>query len=116
MVCSVMEGTERVAEITLPSRASIATLTSRRSHSYTIGSCENDNWGCPQPKQPAKRRVISIFFYEEDDDGVQFLHDDVVVIIMNMKNYDVHRILINYGSSACVLYFDALLKIGMSPE
>lgn len=34
----------------------------------------------------------------EDSQGVQFLHNDVVVVTLNMENYDVRYILIDYRS------------------
>lgn len=66
------------------------------------------------PKQLAKKRAMPIVF--EEDDGVQLPHNDAIVITLNVKNYDVHRILISNGSSTDILYYDALLKIGISPE
>lgn len=60
--------------------------------------------------------AISIIFVEEDNQGVQFLHNDVVVVILKIENHDVRHILIDNGSLANVLYYDALLKMGMSPD
>lgn len=45
-------------------------------------------------------------FIKKDNDGVQFLQNDVVLVMLNIENYDVCRILINNGSSAYVLYYD----------
>lgn len=59
---------------------------------------------------------MPIVFFKKDYDDVQFPHNDVVIITLNMENYDIHRILVNNGSSTDVLYYDALLKIGISPE
>lgn len=59
---------------------------------------------------------MPIVFFKEDDDGIQFLHDDVVVITLNIKNFDVHLILIDNGSSTKVMYFIIFLKMGMSSE
>lgn len=57
-----------------------------------------------------------IIFLEESDQGVQFFHNDAVVVNLNMENYDVHYILIDNESSDDILYFDALTKIGITPN
>lgn len=57
---------------------------------------------------------MPVTFIEEDDNGVVFSHNDAVIMILNMKNYDVHCILIDNKSSTIILYFDALVKLGIS--
>lgn len=57
-----------------------------------------------------------ITFTKEDNQGVQFLYNDVVILTLNVKNYDVHCILIDNGSSIDVLYYNTLQKIGISPN
>ena len=55
---------------------------------------------------PPKRQRIeeSITFTEEDARGVQFLHNDAVVVSLIIANYDVRRILVDNGSSADILF------------
>lgn len=100
-----------MTKIALTSQTCIASPTSRKGQSHTIEKREDDNWGYPQPKKLAKRHAAPIVFSKEDDNGVQFLHDDVMVITLNIRNYDIHYILINNRSLANVLYFDELLKM-----
>ena len=45
-----------------------------------------------------------ITFTKEDAREVQFSHNDVVVVILNIINYDVCRILIDNGSFADVFF------------
>ena len=61
---------------------------------------------------PPKRQKIeeSITFTEEDAQGVQFSHNDVVVVSLNIANYDVRRILVDNGSSADILFYDAFSR------
>ena len=49
---------------------------------------------------PLKRQKVEepIAFTEEDAQGVQFPHNDAVVVSLNIANYDVRRILIDNGS------------------
>lgn len=57
-----------------------------------------------------------IVFSEEDDDSIQFLHDDSIDVTLIIKNYNIYHVLIDNGSSVNFLYFDELLKTGMSLE
>lgn len=93
-----MERAERAAKVTMICRTSIAAPTFKRRQPHTIRKHENDNETCCQLAQSVKKHTMPIVFSEEDD-GVQFLHDDAVVIL-NVGNYNVHRILIDNGSSA----------------
>lgn len=65
-------------------------------------------------KLPTKRQAMPIIFAKEDNKGVVFPNNNVAVDFK--QNYDVHHILIDNGSSADVLYFDALVKMGVSPQ
>lgn len=47
---------------------------------------------------------------------VTCLHDDALVIIIEINGYDVKRVLINSGSSTDVLFLDALNNIGKSEK
>lgn len=39
-----------------------------------------------------------------------------MVVSLNIDNYDVHHILIDHGSSANILYYDAFVKMKISPN
>ena len=54
-----------------------------------------------------------ITFTKEDAREVQFSHNDVVVVILNIINYDVRYILIDNESSTDVLLYDAFSKMGI---
>ena len=68
------------------------------------------------PKESTKRQRSkeAITFSEEDTNGVQFLYNDVIVVSLNVANYDVRRILVDNGSSADTLFYDAFSKIKIS--
>lgn len=53
---------------------------------------------------------------EEDDEEVVFPHNDVIIVALNIKNYDERRIIIDNGISANILYFDTLMKMEISPD
>lgn len=48
--------------------------------------------------------------FTEDDQGIQFPYNNAVVVSLNIRNYDIRRILIDNENSTNVLYFDVLLK------
>lgn len=70
----------------------------------------------PPTQATSKEACDHNIFSKDDDDGIQFLHDDGVVIILNIENYDVHCILIDNRSLVNILYFDILLKMDISLE
>lgn len=59
---------------------------------------------------------VTITFTKDDNKGVLFLHNDTVVVTLNMENYNICHILVDNRSSAVVLYFDALTKMAISPD
>ncbi|XP_043701413.1 uncharacterized protein LOC122651907 [Telopea speciosissima] len=64
-----------------------------------------------------KRRIDHhITFSDEDLEDIQSPHDDALVIKMVIANCTVGRILVDNGSSADILYYDALEKMLLKPE
>ena len=55
----------------------------------------------------------SITFTEEDAREIQFPHNDAVVVSLNIADYDVCHILVDSGSLANILFYDAFLKISI---
>ena len=46
----------------------------------------------------------NIVFSERDSRGIKQPHDDPLVILLRMKEFNIHRVLIDNGSSADVIY------------
>ncbi|XP_043697244.1 uncharacterized protein LOC122648037 [Telopea speciosissima] len=65
-----------------------------------------------------KRRRMDqpLTFSNQDLADIQFPHDDALVIKMIITNCIVGRILIDNGSSADILYYDAFEKMLLKPE
>ncbi|XP_043721046.1 uncharacterized protein LOC122668568 [Telopea speciosissima] len=57
-----------------------------------------------------------ITFSDEDLADIQLPHDDVLVVKMIVPNWSVARILVDNESLVNVLYFDAFLKMQLTPE
>ena len=62
-------------------------------------------------RQKIEKIEEPITFTEEDTQGVQFPHNDAVVVSLNIANYDVRRILVDNESSADILFYDAFSRM-----
>ena len=54
-----------------------------------------------------------IGFSEEDARRLHHPHDDALVINVRVGDYNVHRVLVDNGSSADILYYPAFQQIGI---
>lgn len=70
----------------------------------------------PPKEEPLKKKGGMPLSNIEKDDGVVFHHNDIVIVTLNVENNDVHHILIDNRSSIDVIYFDALMKFGISTD
>ena len=55
----------------------------------------------------ARRQSPIIGFSKEDARRLHHLHDDALVVSIRVENYNVHRMLVDNGSSADILYYPA---------
>lgn len=70
-------------------------------------------------KRPRKQHELGcppITFSAEDARGVSQPHDDPLVVTLVISNYLTHRILINNGSSADILYLLAFNQMGIGQD
>ena len=64
----------------------------------------------------ARRESPIIEFSEEDARRLHHLHDDVLVVSIRIEDYNMHRVLVDNGSSANILYYPAFQQMGISKE
>ena len=64
----------------------------------------------------AQRESPTIGFSEEDARRLHHPHDDVLVVNIRIEDYNMHRVLIDNGSSTDILYYSALQQMGISRE
>ncbi|XP_022859821.1 uncharacterized protein LOC111380471 [Olea europaea var. sylvestris] len=57
-----------------------------------------------------------ITFGMEDLEGIAFPHDDALVILAIIVNFEVKRVLVSNGSAANVLSHEAFVQMGISSE
>lgn len=63
-----------------------------------------------------KRIEEAITITRADDEGVQYPHNDDVVVTLNIANYNVHRMLVDNRSSIDILFHEVLLKMNIFSE
>ncbi|KAK3003139.1 hypothetical protein RJ639_018274 [Escallonia herrerae] len=70
----------------------------------------------PPDKKSKTVPVAAITFSDEDSKDIQTPHDDPLVITVRAGNFDVKRVLIDNGSSAEILFFDAFKKMNIPTD
>ncbi|KAK3022570.1 hypothetical protein RJ639_047548 [Escallonia herrerae] len=70
----------------------------------------------PLDKKSKTVPVAAITFSDEDSKDIQTPHDDPLVITVRAGNFDVKRVLIDNGSSAEILFFDAFKKMNIPTD
>jgi hypothetical protein len=58
-----------------------------------------------KPAKVAKVESVVLSFFEEDAQEVVMPHDDTLVVTLTIANHGIHRILVDNGSSANILYW-----------
>ena len=64
----------------------------------------------------AQRESPTVGFSEEDARRLHHPHDDALVVSIQIEDYNMHRVLIDNGSSVDILYYLALQQMGISTE
>jgi hypothetical protein len=59
---------------------------------------------------------VVLSFLEEDARGVVMPHDDALVVTLTVANHGIHRILVDNGSFADILYWPAFQQMGIDRE
>ena len=63
-----------------------------------------------------RRESPIIGFSEEDARRLHHLHDDALVVSIRIEDYNMHRVLVDNGSSANILYYLAFQQMGIGKE
>ena len=62
----------------------------------------------------ARRESLIIGFSEDDARRLYHPHDDALVVSLRVGDYNVHRMLVDNGSSADILYYLAFQQMGIN--
>ena len=61
---------------------------------------------CHKPKKAKLERPLVMGFSDEDKIGTIQPHDDALVITLQIRGYDVKRVMVDQGSAAEIMYLD----------
>ena len=64
----------------------------------------------------ARRESPTIWFSEEDARHLHHPHDDALFVSIRIEDYNMHRVLIDNGSSADILYYPTFQQMEISRE
>jgi hypothetical protein len=64
----------------------------------------------------AKIESVVLSFLEEDARGVVMPHNDALVVTLTIANHGIHRILVDNGTSADILYWLAFQQMGIDRD
>ena len=64
----------------------------------------------------ARREGPIIGFSEEDARRLHHPHDDAIVVSLRVEEYNIHRVLIDNGSSADILYYPTFQQMRIDRE
>ena len=64
----------------------------------------------------ARRESPIIGFLEEDARRLHHPHIDALVVSIRIEDYNMHRVLVDNGSSADILYYPAFQQMGIGRE
>ena len=64
----------------------------------------------------ARRESPIIGFLEEDARRIHHPHDDALVVSIRIEDYNIHRVLVDNGSSTDILYYPAFQQMGIGRE
>ncbi|XP_041028523.1 uncharacterized protein LOC121268333 [Juglans microcarpa x Juglans regia] len=67
----------------------------------------------PGPKSDSREAVIT--FSEMDEECMLRSHDDALVVTMQITSYLTWRVLIDNGSSVNIIFWEAFIRMGITP-
>ena len=90
-----------------------ATGSSKKARKTYLRMVQNVQTTGSVPKI-ARRESSIIGFSEDDARRLYHSHDDALVVSLRVGDYNVHRMLVDNGSSADILYYPAFQQMGIN--
>ena len=90
-----------------------ATGSSKKTRKTYLRMVQNVQTTGSVPKI-ARRESPIIGFLEDDARRLYHPHDDALVVNLRVGDYNVHRMLVDNGSSTDILYYPAFQQIGIN--
>ena len=63
-----------------------------------------------------KNYELDIVFLERDSRGIRQTHDDPLVIMLRVEEFNIHRVLIDNGSSVDIIYLPAFQQMKLDKK
>ncbi|XP_075633762.1 uncharacterized protein LOC142606265 [Castanea sativa] len=70
----------------------------------------------PSPKKSRVEVGPALSFFDEDKVGTSQPHDNALVVTLQIRGYDVKRVLVDQGSSAEIMYPDLYKGLKLRPD
>ena len=102
-----------VGDIRMIVGGTAATRSSKKARKTYLRMVQNVHVTGSVPKI-ARRESPIIGFLEDDARRLHHLHDDALVVSIRVGDYIVHRMLVDNGSSADILYYPAFQQMGIN--
>ena len=96
-------------------RGTAATRSSKKAHKTYLRMVQNVQLTGSVPKITRRESPI-IGFSEEDARRLHHPHDDALVVSIRVEDYNMHRVLVNNGSLANILYYLAFQQMGIGKK
>ena len=110
LVVSVHVGDYNVHRMLVDNGSSTDILSSKKARKIYLRMIQNVQLMGSVPKI-ARRESPIIGFSEEDARRLHHPHDDALVVSVHVGDYNVHRMLVDNGSSADILYYPAFQQM-----
>jgi hypothetical protein len=85
--------------------------SAQRNHAMSLASGEV--LSIARPPKSQRREAPLIVFTDEDLQSIAFLHNDALVVTLLISNYNIHKVLIDIGSSADILFMGTSEKMAI---
>jgi hypothetical protein len=69
-----------------------------------------------RPLKLLRKEPLVIRFSDDDYEGISWPHSDALVVALAIANHNVHRILVDIGSSTNILYWSVFEKLKLSRD
>ena len=93
----------------------IVTGSSKKARKTYLRMVQNVQLTGSVPKIAWRESPI-IGFSKEDERRLHHPHDDALVVSIRIEDYNMHRVLVDNGSSADILYYPTFQQMGIGRE
>jgi hypothetical protein len=90
--------------------------SNRARKAYARQARNHEVYAVERPMKVQKTESVVIGFSDEDYEGISLPHTDALVVTLTVANHNMHRILVDNGSSADIMYMPAFKQLNIGQE